>query len=180
MEEDILSPVKRAFFEKVGADRDLAAKRKTQNMDMLSTVAGDELKKISGYLLPRGLTSNELNSFALSNLADMAEWAEKQHPNKMYMFMPLPPGERPALAAPAPPPPPKPAQQRPQQQFIFQRPIRGGFAGPQLGTPRIPVTFVNSTVSSRKASGGGGGKGGSGAGGSGQRLLLPKGYQGPR
>jgi hypothetical protein len=73
-----------------------------------------------------------------------------------------------------------------QQQFVFQTPQKiyphpqqqpgqmtmGQLQGQQqqqLQTPRMPVTFVNQTVASRKQSGGGSG------GGKGQpRMLLPK------
>ena len=93
IDEDVLSPIKTAFFEKIRAERELKARKRTENIDELSQVGTDELRKLNAYLLPRGMTSDELNSWALSTLADVSEWKAQKHPKNMYTLMKLPPGE---------------------------------------------------------------------------------------
>ena len=149
IDQEVLSPVKTAFFEKVRAQRELEAHKRTQNIDELSQVGTDELLKLTAYLLPRHMTSNDLNSWSLSQLADASEFRAHQarkYPNNMYMYMPLPPGEQLpantygtgpppgsrggdktvtslASSRPLPPPPPSAgsAVSQPRQQFIFQQ-----------------------------------------------------------
>ena len=188
---DVISPVERAFKEREERLREEKARRKTMNIDTLSEEAARELQNMKGYLLPRQMHSSEMNSFALSGLADAAEWMAQKHPQKQYIYHPLPPNTHyPAHGlnfAPLPgsgrtrPPvlaPPPPAQQfvfQPQQQFFppprpppplqqqQQQQHRGRPVHHQPLPHSIPVTFVNQAIPPKKA----------GAKGT-PRLLLPK------
>ena len=180
IDDDIITPMARALFEKNTEHKREQARKKTKNMTALSEEAMKQLKEIPGYLVPRPMLMSEMNSFGLSALADAAEFMAQRYPRNNYEYVPLPPGKHfPVNAlnfAPLPgmqqgvqpgsqqrrPPPPPPAQTfifQPPQQFFNRQQQRM----PPPPPPPIPVTFVNSTVSSRKS----GNKGG-------QRVLLPK------
>ena len=180
IDDDIITPMAKALFEKNAEYKREQARKKTMNMSALSEEAMKQLKDIPGYLIPRPMLASEINSFGLSALADAAEFMAQRYPRNNYEYVPLPRGQHfPVNAlnfAPLPgrqpvaqqdvqqrrPPPPPPAQTfifQPPQQFFNHQQQRMPPPPPQP----IPVTFVNSTVSSRKS----GNKGG-------QRILLPK------
>lgn len=219
IDDDIITPMAKALFEKNAEHKKEQARKETMNMTALSEEAIKQLKEIPNYLLPRPMTTGEINSFGLSALADAVDIKALQYRRNSYKYGLLSPGQHfPASAlnfAPLPGIPqgmqqgfqpgvqpgipqgtlqgiqpsvqpsvqpivqpsvqqvaPQVAQQRrqppppPAQTFIFQPPQQFFNHQQQRMPPPpqpIPVTFVNSTVSSRKA----GGKGG-------QRILLPK------
>jgi hypothetical protein len=187
LQSDVMGPIIRSLEVANKERREADAREKTQNMMALSNVAIEKLSEIKGYLVPTRLTGAEMNSYALSVLADISEFHAQQHKDKSYRYHPLAPGDTfppnaiehaqlPGAARPPAPPPPRfptaSAHQR-THQFVFQNP--GVPPTPRLApTPpvaravqqRFPVQFVNQTVESRKAAGNQG-KGG-------QRVLLPK------
>lgn len=184
--DDIIAPMARDLVAKNVEYKKEQMRKRTMNMTTLSEEAAKQLQNLKGYLIPRPMTMSEHNSFALSALADISEWVAQQHPHQTYEYVPLPKGTQfpanalefgplPGVQQRPPPPPPPPQQQQRRtlprtpttpQQYVFQPPQQF-FGHPSQSMPPppqpIPVTFVNSTVSSRKA----GGKGG-------QRTLLPK------
>lgn len=122
LEQDVINPLLRQIEERNNEWREEAFRRKTMNMDTLSEQAAKELEAIQGYLIPRPFEMVDSNSYALSALADVAEWTALRYPEHQYIHMPLAPGDiyprqgldfspRPGgLSAPPPPPPPPPPQ----------------------------------------------------------------------
>lgn len=186
IDDDIIAPMAKALQVKNAQSKEEQTRKKTMNMDALTEEAGRQLKEIEARAIPRPVPMSEQNSYSLSALADISEWASKQQVRPPILeYVPSPrgvqfpmnaptfapqPGVQRRRPPPPPPPPQPPAPPHPapiQQQFIFQPPQQFSGHPPQSVPPptpqAIPVTFVNSVVSTKKS-----GKG------AGQRILLPK------
>lgn len=93
LEQDIINPLLRQIEERNNEMREEAFRRKTMNMETLSEQAAKELENIQGYLIPRPFEMVDSSSYALSALADVAEWTAQQYPEHHYIYMPLAPGD---------------------------------------------------------------------------------------
>ncbi|KAK5101173.1 hypothetical protein LTS08_004779 [Lithohypha guttulata] len=89
IERDIVGPVLEAAAREAASQR--ADVDKQARLDTLIDVARQELRQAGGYLVPRPLSEDENPQFALSRLADVAEYISTIHPNRAYIFMPVEP-----------------------------------------------------------------------------------------
>ncbi|KIX01587.1 uncharacterized protein Z518_09313 [Rhinocladiella mackenziei CBS 650.93] len=109
LNEDVIAPLLKQIEKRNNEWREEQIRKKSQTLDALSAEAIKELEKIPGRLIPRPLQMHESNSYALSALADVADWVALQHPERPYVYMPLASGDgfrRPALEfSPVPGPP---------------------------------------------------------------------------
>ena len=120
IEDDIVGPVVQSVAEQ-NARRESDQEKKVR-FESLVSVAEAELKERKEYPIPRPLPPSENPQFALSRLADCAEYISRAHPNQAYVSMPIahrdlqsfprhslekvpspsPPEEVPAISAPQP------------------------------------------------------------------------------
>lgn len=126
IEDEVTRPViesiqKKQIEKQAEIDRENEARRiedirkKTQNMTALTAEAEKQLEEMKGYLIPRPFREPQEQQYALSRLADMADWMRSAHPDQHYVYMPLPPGVK-----------------FPKEALSFKRnPEEGGHAFPQ-------------------------------------------------
>jgi hypothetical protein len=93
LEEDVIHPLLKQIEERNNEWREDEFRKKTMNMDTLSAEAAKELENIKGYLVPKPFPMQESNSYALSALADVAEWTARQYAEHYYIYMPLAQGD---------------------------------------------------------------------------------------
>lgn len=183
LNEDVIGPLLQQMEQRNKEWQAEKDRKKTQNMNALSEAAAKELEKIEGYLVPRPMDMGEANSYALSALADVAEWTARKHPQQAYIYVPLAKGETlPASAldfSPMPgqglPPPPLPPS-RPRGRRLKYPPLT---SEPQVAGPS--VSSVGSSSSSSlpplqpqgSVAGGGAGAGSGGIGASSPPYPLP-------
>ena len=155
---DVMGPIVRSLKESNQRRREAEAREKTQNMMALSNEAIYQLSEVRGYLVPTRLSAAEMNSYALSLLADVSEFHAEHHKEKAFRYLSVAPGEAvprevvefqqvqlveqlpaaPRLPLPAPRAPtstttPAPAANQRTHQFVFQNPG----ATPATRLPRL-------------------------------------------
>lgn len=137
IEDDIVGPVQQSVADNNA--REEAEQERKARFESLVSVAKSELEEKGGYLIPRPLRPSENPQFALSRLADCAEYISRAHPTQAYVFMPI--AQRDMASFPRHhlervPPPNQPEAVPPTSTFQ-----------PQSATPRKPVTRRNKSLS---------------------------------
>ena len=159
VQSDVMGPIVRSLEVSNQERREAEAREKTQNMMALSNEAIYQLAEVRGYLVPTRLSAAEMNSYALSLLADVSEFHAEHHKEKAFRFLSVAPGEAvpreavefeqlPAPRLPSSAPrgtttttPAPPANQR-THQFVFQNPG----ATPATRLPRLAAPGSNAVA----------------------------------
>jgi hypothetical protein len=160
VQSDVMGPIVRSLEVSNQERREAEAREKTQNMMALSNEAMYRLAEVRGYLVPTRLSVAEMNSYALSLLADVSEFHAEHHKEKAFRFLSVAPGEAapreavefeqlPAPRLPSSAPrgttttttPAPPANQR-THQFVFQNPG----ATPATRLPRLAAPGSNAVA----------------------------------
>jgi len=137
IEDDIVGPVQQSVAEHNA--RQAAEEERKVRFESLVSVAKGELEEKGGYLIPRPLRPSENPQFALSRLADCAEYISRAHPTQAYVFMPVAPRDMasfPRHHLERVPPPNHPEKVPPTPTFQ-----------PKSSTPRRTIARRNKSLS---------------------------------